>query len=41
MQKNEISAKSLNDDAVSWIEKLRQVLLIQDKGKGTVKSYAA
>ena len=41
MQKNEISAKSLNDDAVSWIEKLRQVLLIQGKGKGTVKSYAA
>ena len=28
-------------DAVSWIEKLRQVLLIQDKGKGTVKSYTA
>ena len=41
MQKNEISAKLLNDDAVSWIEKLRKVLLIQDKGKGTVKSYAA
>ena len=41
MQKNEISSKSLNDDAVSWIEKLRKVLLIQDMGKGTVKSYAA
>lgn len=41
MKKNEISAKSLNDDAVSWIEKLRQVLLIQDKGKGTVKNYSA
>lgn len=41
MKKNEISTKSLNDDAVSWIEKFRQVLLIQDKGKGTVKSYAA
>ena len=41
MQKNEISAKSLNTDAQSWIEKLRQVLVIQDKGKGTVKNYAA
>ena len=41
MQKNEISAKSLNTDAQSWIEKLRQVLLIQDKGKGTVKNYTA
>jgi len=41
MQKNEISAKTLNADAQSWIEKLRQVLLIQDKGKGTVKNYTA
>ena len=41
MKKNDISAKSLNDDALSWIEKLRQVLVIQDKGKGTVKGYAA
>ncbi len=41
MKKNKISAKSLNDDAVNWIEKLRQVLVIQDKGKGTVKGYAA
>ena len=41
MKKNEISAKLLNDDAVSRIEKLRKVLLIQDKGKGTVKNYSA
>jgi len=41
MKTNEISAKLLNTDAQSWIEKLRQVLLIQDKGKGTVKSYTA
>ncbi len=41
MNKNEISAKQLNADAQSWIEKLRQVLFIQDKGKGTVKNYAA
>lgn len=31
----------MNADAQGWIEKLRQVLLIQDKGKGTVKSYTA
>ncbi len=41
MNKNEISAKQLNADAQSWIEKLRQALLIQDKGKGTVKNYTA
>ena len=41
MQTNEISVKTLNADAQSWIEKLRQVLLIQDKGKGTVKNYTA
>ena len=39
MKSNEISAKVLNADAQSWIEKLRIVLLIQDKGKGTVKNY--
>ena len=41
MQKNEISAKVLNQDAQDWIEKLRQVLLIQHKGRGTVKSYVS
>jgi integrase/recombinase XerD len=41
MQKNEISGNALNADAQVWIEKLRQVLLIQNKGKGTVKSYTA
>jgi integrase/recombinase XerD len=41
MQTNEISAKQLNADAQNWIEKLRQALLIHDKGRGTVKSYAA
>ena len=41
MNKNEISAKQLNGDAQNWIEKLRQALLIQDKGKGTVKNYTA
>jgi len=41
MKKNEISGNQLNADAQIWIEKLRQVLLIQDKGKGTVKNYVA
>ena len=41
MKQHEIFIKTLNGDAVIWIEKLRQVLLIQDKGKGTVKNYAA
>ena len=39
MKSNEISAKVLNADAQSWINKLRNVLLIQDKGKGTLKNY--
>ena len=39
MKTNEISAKVLNADAQNWIEKLRIVLLIQYKGKGTVKNY--
>ena len=41
MKQHEIPVKTLNGDAVMWIEKLRQVLLIQDKGKGTVKNYTA
>jgi len=41
MKQHEISAKALDGDAVIRIEKLRQVLLIQDKGKGTVKNYTA
>lgn len=41
MQTNDISAKLLNADAQSWIDKPCQVLLIQDKGKGIVKNYTA
>ena len=41
MKQHEISAKQLNADAQRWIEQLRQVMLIQDKGKGTIKSYTA
>ena len=39
MKQHEISVKTLNVDALNWLEKLRQVLLIQDRGKGTVKNY--
>ena len=41
MKQHEISIKTLNGDAVIWIKKLRQVSLIQDRGKGTVKNYTA
>lgn len=41
MKQHEISVKTLNADAVSWIDQLRQVMCIQSKGKGTVKSYSA
>ena len=39
MKQHEISIKTLNVDALHWLEKFRQVLLIQDNGKGTVKNY--
>ena len=41
MKQHEISIKTLNGDAVIWIKKLRQVLLIQNRGKGTIKNYTA
>ena len=41
MKQHEISVKVLHPDAQMWIDKLRQVLLIQSKGKGTVKNYTA
>ena len=41
MKTIELSTKILNADAQIWIEQLRQVLVIQDKGKGTVKGYTA
>ena len=40
MKQHEISIKTLNVDAVHWVKKLCQVLLIHDKGKGTVKNYS-
>ncbi len=36
MQTNEIWASTLNADSHGWVKKLREVLLIQNKGKGTV-----
>ena len=39
MNQYEISIKTLNGDARYWLEKLRQILLIEGKGKGTVKKY--
>lgn len=38
MNQHEISIKTLNRDARHWLEKLRFILLIEGKGKGTVKS---
>ena len=37
MKLHEISIKTLNVDAIHWLKKNRQVLLIQDQDKGTVK----
>src|SRR5690606_4993161 len=36
---NEISLKTLNNSAQSWLEKTLQLLLLQDYGKGTVRNY--
>jgi integrase/recombinase XerD len=39
MQKNEISLKTLNEDAIHWIKQLHQVLVIKEFGKGSIKNY--
>src|SRR5690606_27416818 len=39
MKGNEISLKTLNNSAQSWLEKTLQLLLLQDYGKGTVRNY--
>lgn len=41
MKQHGILVKALNGDAVIWVEKLHQVLFIQDKGKGAAKNYTA
>jgi hypothetical protein len=37
MKGNEISAKELRADAVEWLTKLHQTMLIKDYGKGSVQ----
>ena len=38
MKQHEISIKRLSADTVIWMEKLRQAMLMQKKGRGIVKS---
>ncbi len=39
MKGNEISTKELRADAVEWLTKLHQTLVIKDYGKGSVHNY--
>lgn len=39
MRTNDLSPKVLNADAQAWVHQLHQALLIQDKGKGTIRNY--
>lgn len=39
MRRNEISAKKLNSDAVAWLTKLHQTLVLKDYGKGSIRNY--
>ena len=39
MKGNEISVKELRADAVEWLAKLHQTMLIKDYGKGSVRNY--
>jgi hypothetical protein len=39
MKGNEISAKELRPDAVEWLRKLHQTMLVKDYGKGSVRNY--
>ena len=39
MKGNEISAKELRADAVEWLTKLHQTLVIKDYGKGSIRNY--
>jgi integrase/recombinase XerD len=39
MKGNEISLKELRPDAVEWLTKLHQTLVIKEYGKGTVRNY--
>jgi site-specific recombinase XerD len=39
MKGNEISAKELRADALEWLTKLHQTMLVKDYGKGSVRNY--
>ena len=39
MKGNEISVKELRADAVEWLTKLHQTMLVKDYGKGSVRNY--
>ena len=39
MKGNEISVKELRQDAVEWLTKLHQTMLIKEYGKGSVRNY--
>ncbi len=39
MKGNEISLKELRPDAVEWLKKLHQTLVVKEYGKGTVRNY--
>ncbi|MDQ6842976.1 MAG: phage integrase N-terminal SAM-like domain-containing protein [Bacteroidota bacterium] len=39
MKGNEISVKELRADAVEWLTKLHQTMLIKEYGKGSVRNY--
>ena len=39
MKGNEISVKELRPDAVEWLTKLHQTMLVKEYGKGSVRNY--
>jgi site-specific recombinase XerD len=39
MQGNEFSKITLSENAISWIKKLQQTMVIKDYGRGSIKSY--
>jgi hypothetical protein len=39
MKGNEISVKELRPDAVEWLGKLHQTMLVKEYGKGSVRNY--
>lgn len=39
MKGNEVSVKELRSDAVEWLSKLHQTMLVKEYGKGSVRNY--